>query len=108
MDCTQYFPRFRRQCSADDGTYDEPYLFDLMEDAFATVIGMTRRTEDELFAMGGGTFPRRLVHAAMMLGAHWYNQRESAAGVQMHPTPYSVETLVRPFRKLTNPSTQAQ
>jgi hypothetical protein len=36
----------------------------------------------------------------MMLAAHWYNQRESAAVVQMHQVPDSLSALVKPFRKL--------
>jgi hypothetical protein len=101
MDFTTHLPRFRRQCSADDGTYDEQYLLDLMETAFATVTSMTRRTEDELVAKGGGSFPSALVQAAMMLGAHWYNLHEATDTLRMSPAPYAVETLVRPFRKLS-------
>ena len=99
MSHIDYLPRFRRQCKADDGDYDEPVLIDCMEDAFSKVISMTRRTEDELVALGGGKLPSELVRAAMMLGAYWYEQREAAAGVSIRSVDYSVENLVRPFRK---------
>ncbi|MBR3466878.1 MAG: phage gp6-like head-tail connector protein [Bacteroidales bacterium] len=94
-----YLPRFRRQCKADDGIYDEPCLIDCMEDAFAKVISMTHRTEEELVALGDGELPSEIVRAAMMLGAYWYDQREAAAGASIRAVDYSVENLVRPFRK---------
>ena len=96
-----YLPRFRRQCAADDGTYDEAFLIDKMEAAFAAVIKMTGRTEEELVTIGGGKLPPEIIEAVMMLGADTYSQLEGVAGIQMHEVPMGIRTLVAPYRRLT-------
>ena len=51
--------------------------------------------------MGNGhDVPTPIKHAIMMLGAHWYNQRESVSNVQMHAVPDSLQALIKPYRKL--------
>ena len=51
--------------------------------------------------MGNGhDVPTPIKHAIMMLGAHWYNQRESVSSVQMHAVPDSLQALIKPYRKL--------
>lgn len=96
------FELFRKHCRADD--FDDEgenrYLRDLLETAESTVIRYTGRTVDELCEMGGGKFPPELATAARLMGAHWYNQREAAAGVQMAEVPFTVSTLIKPFRRL--------
>ena len=52
--------------------------------------------------MGGGEIPHGIIQAIFMLGAHWYNQRESASTVQMHEVPASLQALIKPFRKLAD------
>ena len=47
-----------------------------------------------------GHLPKMLLQAALMLAAHWYNQRESVAAVAMHEVPDSVQALVKPYRRL--------
>lgn len=81
----------------DDDTLLQHYL----DTAQSAVIRYTRRTSEELNAMGGGSFPVELVQAIYTLGAHWYNMRESVSNVQMHEVPDSLQSLVKPFRKLT-------
>ena len=56
--------------------------------------------DDELTAMGGGEFPAELQQAIMMLGAHWYNQRESNAQTIMPEVANSLQAIIKPFRKL--------
>ena len=59
------------------------------------------RTEAELREMDSeGHLPKMLLQAALMLAAHWYNQRESVAAVAMHEVPDSVQALVKPYRRL--------
>lgn len=93
---------FKKHVRADDFADDDDYLEHLLETAEETVIRYTNRTEEELKEMGGGEMPRAIVQAAMLLGGHWYNQRESVAGVQMHEVPDTVGVLVKPYRKLAD------
>ena len=47
-----------------------------------------------------GNFPDELKQAVLLIGAHWYNQRESDAQVQYHSVPNALLALMKPFRKL--------
>lgn len=91
---------FKKHVRADDFAGDDEYLAHLLETAESAVITATNRTEDELEEIGGGTVPSPIKHAVMMLGAHWYNQRESVSNVQMHAVPDSLQALIKPYRKL--------
>lgn len=93
---------FKKHVRADDFDEDDGYLRHLLDTAVTAVVTATNRTEEELLGMGGGDFPLPLLHASMMLAAHWYNQRESVAGVQMHEVPDSLQSLVKPYRKLAD------
>lgn len=95
---------FKKHVRADDFDDDDVYLQHLLDTAEAHVIRATNRTADELAEMGGGTFPSELMHAVMLLGAHWYNQRESVSTAQMHGVPDSLQALVKPFRRLADDS----
>lgn len=91
---------FKQHVKADDFADDDVYLQHLLDAAEAHVVRSTNRTRDELVAMGDGDFPVELSHAIMLIGAHWYNQRESVSTAQMHAVPDSLQALVKPFRKL--------
>lgn len=91
---------FKQHVKADDFSDDDVYLQHLLDTAEAHVIRATNRDKDELAEMGGGEFPDELKHAILMIGAHWYNQRESDSNTQMHGVPDSLQALIKPFRKL--------
>lgn len=91
---------FKQHVNADDFTDDDTYLQHLLTTATKHVIRSTNRTEQELTEMGDGSFPDELKHAILMIGAHWYNQRESVASTQMVAVPDSLQALIKPFRKL--------
>lgn len=92
---------FKKHVRADDFADDDEYLQHLIDTAEACVVTATNRTADELRAIGGGgDLPKPIIHAIMMLAAHWYNQRESVSGVQMHQVPDSLSALIKPYRKL--------
>lgn len=91
---------FKRHVRADDFADDDAYLEYLLETAEAAVIRATNRTQEELEQMGGGEIPAPIKHAIMLIGAHWYNQRESVSTVQMHAVPDSLQALIKPYRKL--------
>lgn len=95
------FGLFKQHVRADDFSDDDVYLAHLLATAEEAVLNETNRSLDELLAMGGGTIPKRIVHAVMMLAAHWYNQRESAASIQMHEVPGSLSALIKPLKRLT-------
>lgn len=93
---------FKKHVRADDFADDDEYLQHLLDTAEEWVTNGTNRTEAELKEMDGGKFPRPLIHAIMMLAAHWYNQRESVATVQMQQVPDALQALIKPYRKLAN------
>lgn len=75
--------------------------------AEAHVIQATNRTADELQQLGSGEYPAQLKQAVLLLAGHWYNQRESVAGVQMHEVPDALQALIKPFRKLAEDTTES-
>ena len=91
---------FKKHVRADDFADDDLYLKQILNAAEIAVIIATNRSEEELISMGYGSLPAPLVQAIMMLGAHWYNQRESVSTAQMHGVPDSLQALVKPYRKL--------
>lgn len=46
-------------------------------------------------------FPKRLKLAMLMLAAHLYRNREPVAAVNQNTVPYTLEALVKPYRRLT-------
>ncbi len=91
---------FKKHVRADDFADDNEYLGHLLDTAESAVVTATNRSMDELLEMGGGEFPAPLRHAVLLIGAHWYNQRESVSNVQMHAVPDSLQSLIKPYRKL--------
>jgi hypothetical protein len=91
---------FKQHVNADDFTADDKLLQHYLDAAEKHVIRYTHRTREELDEMGGGAFPDELKQAVLLIGAHWYNQRESDAQVQFHSVPNSLQALIKPFRKL--------
>lgn len=90
----------KKHVRADDFCDDDEYLLHLIDAAEAAVVNATNRSYDELTEDTAGELPPMLCHAVLMLAAHWYNQRESVSGVQMHQVPDTLQALVKPYRKL--------
>lgn len=94
---------FKQHVRADEFADDDEYLQHLLDAATESVIAATNRTEAELVERGkNGNLPTPIQQAILMLGAHWYNQRESVSTAQMHSVPDSLEALIKPFRKLVD------
>ncbi|WP_296090313.1 head-tail connector protein [uncultured Alloprevotella sp.] len=91
---------FKKHVRADDFADDDAYLAHLLATAEQAVVNETQRSREELVDMGGGQWPQPITHAIMMLGAHWYNQRESASSAQFSEVPNALQALVKPYRKL--------
>ncbi len=91
---------FKKQVRADDFDDDDELLQHLLDTAGDAVVRATNREEDDLLDEAGA-LPLMLQHAAMMLAAHWYNQRESVSAVQMHEVPDGIAALIKPYRKLS-------
>ena len=89
----------KKQVRADDFYQDDAYLQHLLDSATETIVTYTNREKAELVD-DEGNLPKMLQQATLMLAAHWYNQRESVSTVVMHEVPDSIQTLVKPFRKL--------
>lgn len=90
----------KKHVRADDFSEDDEYLAHLLEAAEGYVITSTNRSPDDLLHMGGGLLPLPLQQAVLLTAGHWYNQRESVSAVQMSEVPYTMQALVKPFRKL--------
>ena len=86
---------------------DDQYLAHLLEAAEQYVTEATNRSSDELLAMGGGEhLPATLQQAVLLIAGHWYNQREAVSGVQMAEVPYTLQALIKPYRKLVDDVTE--
>lgn len=92
---------FKKHVRADDYTDDDTLLQGYLDAAEAWVIRSTERTKTELETLtDDGTFPLPLKHAVCMLAAHWFNQREAVSGGSLQEVPYSLQALIKPYRKL--------
>ena len=95
----------KKHVHADDFTADDEYLQHLLDAAEEYVVNATNRSAEELANLGGGELPAMLQQAVLLTAGHWYNQREAVAGVQMHEVPYTLQALIKPFRKLVDDTT---
>lgn len=96
----------KQHVRADDFSDDDRYLAHLLEAAEQYVIAATNRSVSELLEMGGGSLPATLQQAALMIAGHWYNQREAVSGAQMAEVPYSLQALIKPYRRLADDVTE--
>ncbi|WP_294610886.1 head-tail connector protein [uncultured Bacteroides sp.] len=96
----------KQHVRADDFSDDDQYLQHLLEAAQQYVSNATNRTSDELAEIGGGKLPATLQQAVLMIAGHWYNQREAVSGVQMSEVPYTLQALIKPYRKLVDDTTE--
>ena len=91
----------KKHVRADDFSDDDTYLAHLLEAAEQYVCTATNRTSAELLELGGGdALPVPLQQAVLLIAGHWYNQRDAVSGVQMAEVPYTLQALVKPYRKL--------
>ena len=91
----------KKHVRADDFSGDDDYLAQFLNAAEEFVVMATNRTTEELLEMGGGeALPVSLQQAVLLIAGHWYNQREAVSGVQMAEVPYTLQALVKPYRKL--------
>ena len=95
----------KKHVRADDFADDDDYLAHLLDAAEQYVCTATNREAEELIEMGGGNLPPTLQQAALLIAGHWYNQREAVSGVQMAEVPYTLQALIKPYRKLANDTT---
>ena len=95
----------KKHVRADDFADDDDYLAHLLDAAEQYVCTATNREAAELLEMGGGNLPAMLQQAVLLIAGHWYNQREAVSGVQMAEVPYTLQALIKPYRKLANDTT---
>ena len=96
----------KKHVRADDFADDDDYLAHLLDAAEQYVCTATNHKAEELLEMGGGVLPATLQQAALLIAGHWYNQREAVSGVQMAEVPYTLQALIKPYRKLANDTTE--
>lgn len=85
---------------ADDFSEDDAYLQHLLDAAEQHVADSTNRSLVDLVELGGGELPYSITHAVLLIAGHWYNQREAVAGVAMAEVPYTLQALIKPYRRL--------
>lgn len=91
---------FKKHVYADDiGDVDDAVLSLYLDAAEAIVLQRTNRTAADLLEEGGGVLPPPLIHAIMLLGGHYYANRE-AVGSNTAALPYGVDFLVKPYKRL--------
>lgn len=93
---------FKQHVRADEFSDDDVLLQHYLDTAEDYVVTYTGRTAAELTTMGGGSMPKQICQAIMLIGAHWYNQRESVSIGQMNPVPDTLQALIKQFRKLAD------
>lgn len=89
----------KKHVYADDLSGDDEILSQYLSAAEAWVVKSTNRDESELTDADGHLYPQ-LVQAVLLLAGHWYNQREAVSGTAMSEAPYTIQALIKPFRKL--------
>lgn len=89
----------KKHVRADDFSDDDEYLQHLLDAAESQICKATNREKAELLKEDG-KLPVELQQAVLLLAGHWYNQREAVSGVQMAEVPYTIQAIVKPFRRL--------
>ena len=93
----------KKHVRADDFTADDEYLEFLLDAAEEYVVTACNRTSAELKELGdGSSWPKTLQQAALLIAGHWYNQREAVASTTMSEVPYTLQALIKPWRKLVD------
>lgn len=95
------FDLFKKHVRADDFTDDDVYLESILEAAECAVINAVNRPVTELLDMAGGELPPAIRQAILLVGGHFYNQRENVSTMAMHEVPLGATALITPFIKLT-------
>lgn len=96
----------KKHVRADDFADDDDYLEHLLCAAYEYVAKASNRSCSELLDLGGGFMPPTLQHAALLIAGHWYNQREAVSSVQMQEVPYTLQAMIKPYRKLADDATR--
>lgn len=78
---------------------DDVLLEYYTEVAEEMVVSETRRTDEELITMGGGSYPTRIKQAVLLIVAHFYKVREAVSTINEILTPFAYAACVKPFRK---------
>lgn len=81
---------------------DEDNLLELYGDsAEEQVLLDTRRSYEELLAIGGGEkVPASITRAALLLTDQAYIQRSTVDRIQWSTVPYAYEKLIKPYKRL--------
>ena len=86
-----------------DTDYDDELLVAYGDSAEQQVLNDTRRTHEELVAMGeDGKVPADILHASLMLADFAYRQRCMVDQLQWYNVPYTYDKLIKPYVRLTD------
>lgn len=75
---------------------DDEYLAELESAALSAIENHLARPLSEVLT--AGNLPSAISHAARLLIAHWYANRESVGFAQAHEIPLSYQYLLQPYK----------
>lgn len=93
---------FRKHVRADGlAGVDDAVMQQYLDAAEQSVFAFTEREADDLADAVTGKYPSTVAQAVLLLAGHWYSSREAASDRQMSAIPFSVSSLLMPYRKLS-------
>ena len=69
------------------------------ESAEETILEWCNRSFEEIVETWGD-FPKKLVHASLLLVDVSYQHRSAVSGMNLSAVPYTIDVLVKPYMKL--------
>ena len=100
--------KIKAQCRIEEDFNDEDELLEMYGDSAEEVLlnYLNRSYEDVIEVYG--RIPSPLVHASLMLVDTSYQYRSPVSSQNMSLVPYTFDLLVKPYVRLTSPSTNGQ
>ena len=100
--------KIKAQCRIEADFTDEDSLLEMYGDtAEETVLNALHRSYTEVMEVYG-RIPAPVVQASLMLVDLSYQHRSPVSPQQMYMVPYTFDLLVKPYMRLTSPSTNGQ
>ena len=90
----------KKHIQVEDYDGDDDYLSHLLSVAQDYVINSTNRSYEELIVING-ELPVMLQEAVLLVAGHLYANREGVSKNNMIEVPYTIQALIKPYRKLS-------
>ncbi len=93
---------FKQHVRADDYADDDVYLQQCLDSAEEQVVTATHRSIADLKNIGGGSLPKSIVQAILLIGGSLYDHRENDAPTSYVEIPWGAASIIKNYRKLSN------